>query len=71
VREIDDIALISFIHKFKFAVRKEAKHIRVHIRTTGTLLKTKEGWKIINEHSSPIQGVDRYKEVKATALNLR
>ncbi len=52
-------ALVSFIHRFKYEIRETGDVYRIHIRTTATLLKDGESWKIIGEHSSPINGIER------------
>jgi len=58
-RIIDNIALVSFIHKFKYLIKESKENYAIHIRTTATLRKTKNGWKIMSEHSSAINGIQR------------
>lgn len=59
VRVLGNTAISSFIHQFKYEILETGEHYKIHIRTTNTLLKTKKGWKIIQEHSSPIKGIPR------------
>lgn len=61
VRVFDKTALVSFIHRFKYEILRDGTHCEVHIRTTTTLRQTKNGWRIVMEHSSPIQGIERVK----------
>lgn len=56
---LGDAAVVSFIHKFKYLINDTGERYRIHIRTTATLRKDKDGWKIVSEHSSPIQGIER------------
>ena len=63
-RTLDNTAVVSFVHKFKYAVREAGVHYRIHIRTTATLRKDKEGWKIVSEHSSAIDGIERAQIIK-------
>ena len=58
-RMLGDVAVVSFIHKFKYLIRETGERYRIHIRTTATLRKDKGSWKIVSEHSSPIQGIER------------
>jgi len=58
-RMLGDVAVVSFVHKFKYMIHESGAHYRVHIRTTATLRKDKESWKIVSEHSSPIKGIQR------------
>ena len=63
-RIFGDTAIVSFNHQFKVHFAKEGSHWQVHIRTS-TVLNRKNGkWKIVQEHSSPIRGIDRYTEIK-------
>ena len=63
-RILGDTAVVSFVHKFKYAVREVGVHYRIHIRTTATLRRYKESWKIVSEHSSAIDGIERATIVK-------
>ena len=63
-RLIGDVAVISFIHRFKYHILETGEHYRIHIRTTATLRKDKDSWKIVSEHSSPIKGIERAKLIK-------
>ena len=58
-RMLGDVAVVSFIHKFKYLIRETGVRYRIHIRTTATLRKDNGSWKIVSEHSSPIQGIER------------
>lgn len=62
-RLLGDVAVVSFIHKFKYVILDGEVHFRIHIRTTATLRKDKDSWKIVSEHSSPIHGIERVKEI--------
>ena len=59
IRVFDKTALVSFIHRFKYEILGDGSHRQIHIRTTITLRETKDGWRIVQEHSSPIRGVER------------
>lgn len=63
-RMLGDVAVVSFIHKFKYLVQDTGEHYRIHIRTTATLKKDKDDWKIVSEHSSPIKGIERALMIK-------
>ena len=63
-RILGDVAVVSFIHKFKYLIRDTGVHYRIHIRTTATLRKDKNSWKIVSEHSSPINRIERAKIIK-------
>lgn len=63
-RIVGDIAVVSFIHQFKYEVKSLAVKYRIHIRTTATLKKHAKSWKIISEHSSAIKGIERAEEVE-------
>jgi len=58
-RVVGEVAVVSFIHKFKYEIREESVKYRIHIRTTTTLRKAGDSWKIISEHSSAIKGIER------------
>jgi len=36
-RILGDVAVVSFIHKFKYLIHDTGEHYRIHIRTTATL----------------------------------
>lgn len=57
-------AVVSFIHKFKYELRDLGQHSRTHIRTTVTLRQVGTKWKIVSEHSSAIQGVERVEMIE-------
>ncbi|MEM8866380.1 MAG: nuclear transport factor 2 family protein [Planctomycetota bacterium] len=61
IRVFDKTALASFIHRFRYEILGDGRHCEVHIRTTTTLRQTELGWKIVLEHSSAIQGIERVK----------
>jgi len=63
-RLFGDVAVVSFIHKFKYLIEDTGVRYRVHIRTTATLRKDKDTWKIVSEHSSPIKGIERSTIIK-------
>ncbi|QDS97121.1 YybH family protein [Adhaeretor mobilis] len=63
IRVFDKTALVSFIHRFKYEILGDGTHCEVHIRTTTTLRQTKDGWRIVMEHSSAIQGIERVKVI--------
>lgn len=58
-RLLGEAAVVSFVHKFQYEVPETGEHYRIHIRTTATLKKDEDGWKIVSEHSSPIEGIAR------------
>lgn len=58
-RILGDAAVVSFVHKFKYLIKDTGERYRIHIRTTATLRKEKDSWKIVSEHSSPIKGIER------------
>lgn len=64
IRVFDNTALISFEHRFKYNIVADDTHWKIHIRTTVTLRNTENGWKIVQEHSSPIHGVERAIHIK-------
>ncbi len=64
IRVFDKTALVSFIHRFKYEILWDRTHREVHIRTTTTLHQTKNGWRIVMEHSSAIQGIEREKIIE-------
>ena len=64
VREIGDTALVTFEHQFKSEIKKDGSRWRVHIRTSSILGRKNGQWKIVLEHSSPINGIERYVEIK-------
>jgi ketosteroid isomerase-like protein len=64
IRDLGDVALASFEHRFKLRSLDEDMKFQVHIRTTMTLRKIDSEWKIVSEHSSAIHGVER-----ATVVN--
>ncbi|WP_309397845.1 YybH family protein [Cerasicoccus maritimus] len=61
-----DTALVSFEHFFKYYVRPDKSRWNIHIRTTMTLRRDGDGWKIIQEHSSPIQGIPRATRIQSS-----
>ena len=63
-RRLGDVAVVSFVHKFKYLIHDTGERYRIHIRTTATLRKDKDTWKIVSEHSSPIKGIERAKLIK-------
>lgn len=60
VRRFGDTALVSLDHQFKTRFLSDDSRWQVHIRTTMALRKIDGEWKIVQEHSSPIQGIERY-----------
>ncbi|MEM6885879.1 MAG: nuclear transport factor 2 family protein, partial [Verrucomicrobiota bacterium] len=62
-RLLGDVAVVSFIHKFKYLIHDTQARYRIHIRTTATLRKDGDRWKIVSEHSSPIKGIERSKRI--------
>jgi len=59
IRELGDVALVSLDHQFKVRALADDSHWQVHIRTTMVLHKLDGQWKIVQEHSSPIRGIER------------
>lgn len=64
IRVFDKTALVSFIHRFKYEVLNHGSHAQVHIRTTTTLRQSDAGWRIVMEHSSAIQGIERVRAIR-------
>jgi len=62
-RNFGSSAVVSFEHVFRFKVPDESI-MEGHIQTVLVLRKIEGKWKIINEHSSPIENVPRIKSVK-------
>lgn len=58
-------AVVSFLHRFKYELRDLGQHSLTQIRTTVTLRKVGNVWKIASEHSSAIQGVERVRQIEA------
>ncbi len=59
----ENSAIVHFEHLLKFRLPEDDSKWQVHIRTT-IVLQLKNGkWKIIGEHSSPMNGVDRISKI--------
>lgn len=56
-------ALVSFQHHFKMKVKGQNTRLQARIRTTMTLKWIGGGWKIVQEHSSPMENVPRLVEI--------
>ena len=63
IRKFDQTAIVSFEHVFGFKTEDE-KAFEGHVQTVLVLRKSKETWKIVNEHSSTIKDVPRVKPIK-------
>jgi ketosteroid isomerase-like protein len=59
IRNLGEVALVSFEHRFKLSSMHEDLGLQIHIRTTMTLRKVGSEWKIVSEHSSAIDGIER------------
>lgn len=66
IREMGDFAIAGFEHKFKIRPLQGKGAAQIHIRTTMTLRKISGVWKIVSEHSSSIDGVDRFTPIQDT-----
>lgn len=62
-RVLGDTALVSFEHKFKVRIKADRTLWQVHIRTTTVLHRMNGQWKIVLEHSSPIEGTPRFRQI--------
>jgi len=63
IRVLENMALVSFEHRFKLRSLEKDLNLQIHIRTTMTMRKIDSEWKIVSEHSSPINGIDRVREI--------
>lgn len=63
-RILGEVAVVSFVHRFKYLIHETDVHYRIHIRTTATLKKHGDSWKIVSEHSSPIKDIERAKVIE-------
>jgi uncharacterized protein (TIGR02246 family) len=59
VRVLDDTALVTFEHQLKIRLLSDDSRWQVHVRTTSVLHRVDDKWKIVLEHSSPINGIER------------
>ncbi|SHK40850.1 hypothetical protein SAMN02745181_3747 [Rubritalea squalenifaciens DSM 18772] len=57
-------ALVSFQHHFKYKVKEDGRKFQVKIRTTMTLKWLNGNWKIVQEHSSPMENVPYVVEIE-------
>ena len=62
--EAEDLACVTFTHKFKYLIHETGDHYRIHIRTTALLRKNNDSWKIVCERSTPIHGIERAKIIQ-------
>ena len=59
LRDLGDTGLAAFEHLYKLKAIDGWPKFRVHIRTTMTWRKMAGDWKIVSEHSSAMDGVER------------
>lgn len=58
-RRLGGVALVSFEHQFKMVIQEDGSKWQFHIRTTSVLNRVDGDWRITQEHSSAIRGIDR------------
>ena len=63
-RILGDTAIVTFTHTFKAHLREDNTRWQIQVRTTSVLHRMQGEWKIVLEHSSPIQGIDRYTQIQ-------
>ena len=63
-RKFGETALLTFDHQFKLKLKQDGSRWQVHIRTSTVLGRKNGQWKILLEHSSPINGIDRHVRIK-------
>lgn len=61
---LDDMAIITFEHRYEFTVRADKSRFKGHIRTSSILRRADGEWKIVHEHSSPIAGIERIESIQ-------
>lgn len=62
-RVLGETAIVTFEHRFKIRDRQFGDRFQIHIRTSLVLKRKAGDWQIIHEHSSPIEGIDRFVEI--------
>ena len=62
VRQFDEMTILSFEHLFAF--KTEEKNFQGHVQTVMILRKSKNSWKIVDEHSSPIKDIPRLQPIE-------
>ncbi len=62
-RTLGETALASFEHKVKLRILADDQRYQIHVRTTSVLHRVEGEWKIVLEHSSPIEGIERLKRL--------
>lgn len=63
-RILGDTALVSFEHRFKIHFLADDSRWQMHVRTTSVLLRDKNSWRIVLEHSSPIHRTKRMTRIQ-------
>ena len=63
-RILGNTAIVTFEHLFKVRFLKDNAHWQLHVRTTSVLRRKEGKWKIVLDHSSPIQGIERMKQIE-------
>lgn len=63
-RVLGETALVTFEHQFKVRFKTDNTRWQVHIQTTTVLHRTQGEWKIVLEHSSPIEGTSRFIQIQ-------
>ena len=63
VRLLGTVAVVTFEHRFQVHTTSDQTDWQIHIRTSSILQQANGQWKIVHEHSSPIQGIKRFKKI--------
>lgn len=58
-RLLGDTAIVTFEHRFKIEALTDGSRWQFHVQTTSVLNRLQGRWRIVMEHSSPIQGSER------------
>ncbi len=58
-RVLGNTAIATFEHRFRIHFLEDDSRWQIHIRTTSVMHRLDDEWKIVLEHSSSIQGVER------------
>ncbi|BCX47501.1 L-asparaginase [Haloferula helveola] len=64
VRVFGDVAVAAFEHRYKARMSGNGVNLQIHKQTTMTLRKVDGQWKIVSEHSSPIEGIPMAIQIK-------
>ena len=59
-----NIAWAVAIHETDFRDKESKRKFHLHVRTSFVLKKVRDRWRIVLEHSSPVENVPRVKEIR-------